>query len=104
MVVGLATFATGKTPANTTVAGRITGCRHSKQQHSWIQRVTRFWTFTVRLRKRTTHSLAGDKGYDWIDLPEKLREEGVRPLIKHREFREFVLMCTVHNIKQSLKP
>ncbi|MEA5409888.1 IS5 family transposase [Haloarculaceae archaeon H-GB2-1] len=94
-------------------------------------------------------SLAADKGYDWMDLREKLREEGVRPLIKHREFRpidhahnaridgpryrqramcetvfstikrtlgdavrartwyrefrELVLMCAVHNIKQSLK-
>ena len=33
------------------------------------------------------HSLAADKGYDWQQLREKLREEGVRPLIKHREFR-----------------
>ncbi|GCF16280.1 IS5/IS1182 family transposase [Haloarcula mannanilytica] len=95
-------------------------------------------------------SLAADKGYDWMDLRDKLREEGVRPLIKHREFRpidhahnaridgpryrqramcetvfstikrtlgdavrartwygefrELVLMCAVHNIKQSLKP
>ncbi len=94
-------------------------------------------------------SLAADKGYDWMDLREKLREEGVRPLIKHREFRpidprvvrvidgpryrqramcetvfstikrtlgdavrarswhgefrELVLMCAVHNIKQTLK-
>ena len=32
-------------------------------------------------------SLAADKGYDWMQLREKLREEGVRPLIKHREFR-----------------
>jgi len=32
-------------------------------------------------------SLAADKGYDWMKLREKLREEGVRPLIKHREFR-----------------
>jgi len=93
-------------------------------------------------------SLAADKGYDWMDLREKLREEEVRPLIKHREFRpidprvvrvisgpryrqravcetvfstikrtlgntvrtrswysefrELVLMCAVHNIKQSL--
>ncbi|WP_284011778.1 IS5 family transposase [Haloarcula pelagica] len=95
-------------------------------------------------------SLAADKGYDWMDLREKLREEGVRPLIKHREFRpidhahnaridgpryrqramcetvfstikrtlgdavrartwyaefrEIILMCAVHNIKQSLTP
>jgi IS5 family transposase len=33
------------------------------------------------------HSLAGDKGYDWMALREKLREKGVRPLLKHREFR-----------------
>jgi len=33
------------------------------------------------------HSLAADKGYDWKRLRERLREEGVRPLIKHREFR-----------------
>jgi len=85
-----------------------------------------------------------------MELRDKLREEGVRPLIKHREFRpidhahqradrwaslptesdlrdrlldhqtharrrracanvvgefrELVLMCAVHNIKQSLKP
>jgi IS5 family transposase len=32
-------------------------------------------------------SLAVDKGYDWQQLREKLREEDVRPLIKHREFR-----------------
>src|SRR6056297_328875 len=32
-------------------------------------------------------SLAADKGYDWIELREKLREEGVKPLIKHREFQ-----------------
>src|SRR6056297_3044726 len=33
------------------------------------------------------HSLAADKGYDWQRLRDKLREEDVRPLIKHREFR-----------------
>ncbi|MBX0325675.1 IS5 family transposase [Halomicroarcula sp. F13] len=32
-------------------------------------------------------SLAADKGYDWMELRDKLHEEGVRPLIKHREFR-----------------
>ncbi|SFT02871.1 IS5 family transposase [Halostagnicola kamekurae] len=94
-------------------------------------------------------SLAADKGYDWMELREKLRDNGVRPLIKHREFRpidhahnaridgpryrqramcetvfstikrtlgdavrarswygefrELVLMCTVHNIKQAVK-
>ena len=33
------------------------------------------------------HGLAADKGYDWQELREKLREEDVRPLIKHCEFR-----------------
>jgi IS5 family transposase len=93
-------------------------------------------------------SLAADKGYDWMELRENLREESVRPLIKHRvfrpidhahnarvdgpryrqramaetvfstikrtlgetvrartwygEFRELVLMCVVHNIKQTV--
>jgi len=93
-------------------------------------------------------SLAADKGYDWMESRENLREEGVRPLIKHRifrpidhahnarvdgpryrqramcetvfstikrtlgdtvrarpwygEFRELVLMCPVHNIKQTV--
>jgi len=32
-------------------------------------------------------SLAADKGYDWIQLRENLREEGVRPLIKHPIFQ-----------------
>jgi len=32
-------------------------------------------------------SLAADKGYDWMRLRENLREEDVRPLIKHRIFR-----------------
>ncbi|MDL0131518.1 IS5 family transposase [Halobacterium salinarum] len=95
-------------------------------------------------------SLAADKGYDWMKLREKLREDGVRPLIKHcefrpidhahnaridgpryrqramcetvfstikrtlgdavrarswyGEFRELVLMCAVHNIRQAVKP
>ena len=30
--------------------------------------------------------LLGDKGYDWQDLREYLRAQGVRPVIKHREF------------------
>jgi len=34
-----------------------------------------------------TRSLAADKDYDWQRLRDKLREEGVRPLIKHREYR-----------------
>jgi len=32
-------------------------------------------------------SLGADKGYGWQRLREKLCEEGVRPLIKNREFR-----------------
>ena len=32
-------------------------------------------------------SLAADKGYDWQRLRKRLREDDVRPLIKHREFR-----------------
>ncbi len=33
------------------------------------------------------HSPAADNGYDWQLLCDKRREEGVRPLIKHHEFR-----------------
>ena len=44
------------------------------------------WQVTRRNAGDLT-SLAADKGYDWMQLREKLREEGVRPLIKHREFR-----------------
>ncbi len=103
----------------------------------------------VRRNAGDLHSLAADKGYDWMDLRENLREKGVRPLIKHREFRpidhahnaridgpryrqrsmcetvfssikrtlgdavrartwygefrELVLMCAVHHIKQAVK-
>ncbi|WP_245800645.1 IS5 family transposase [Natrinema saccharevitans] len=32
-------------------------------------------------------SLVADKGYNWMKSRKKLREDGVRPLIKHREFR-----------------
>ena len=32
-------------------------------------------------------SLAADKGHDWMNLREKLREDGVRPLINRLEFR-----------------
>ncbi|WP_440009106.1 IS5 family transposase [Halomicrococcus sp. SG-WS-1] len=31
-------------------------------------------------------TVTADKGYDWDDLREELREAGVRPVIKHREF------------------
>ena len=48
-------------------------------------------------------SIAADKGYDWKRLREKLREEGARPLIKHREFREIDLMYAVYNIKRVVK-
>ena len=104
----------------------------------------------VRVTAGDLTSLVADKGYDWINLREKLREEGVRPLIKHREFwsidprvvrvintpryrrramcktvfstikrtlgnavraracygefRELLLMCRVHDVKQSLNP
>jgi IS5 family transposase len=49
-------------------------------------------------------SLAADKGYDWMEVREKLRENGVRPLIKHREFREIVLKRVVHNTKRAVTP
>jgi IS5 family transposase len=110
---------------------------------------TQFGWQVARVAAGDLASLAADKGYDWMELREKLREEGVRPLIKHREFRpidprvmrvidglryrqramcktvfstikrtlgdavrarswygefrELVLMCAVHKIKQSLK-
>ena len=31
-------------------------------------------------------TVTADKGYDWDDLREELREADVRPVIKHREF------------------
>lgn len=33
-------------------------------------------------------SIAADKGYDWQHLRDKLRENNVRPLIKHRLFKK----------------
>jgi len=39
--------------------------------------------------KRNLHqveTLTADKGYDWTKFCKYLREEGVRPVIKHREF------------------
>jgi IS5 family transposase len=50
------------------------------------------------------HSLAADKGYDWQQLCEKLREEGVRPLIKHREFRPIDCAHNARNRWVSLRP
>lgn len=32
------------------------------------------------------NTIVADKGYDWDDLRHKLRENGVRPVIKHKEF------------------
>lgn len=31
-------------------------------------------------------TVVADKGFDWDDLRHRLREEGIRPVIKHREF------------------
>ena len=31
-------------------------------------------------------TVVADKGFDWDELRQKLREEGIRPVIKHREF------------------
>ena len=31
-------------------------------------------------------TITADKGYDWDNLREELRDIGVRPVIKHREF------------------
>ena len=31
-------------------------------------------------------TITADKGYDWDDLRQELRESGIRPVIKHREF------------------
>jgi IS5 family transposase len=31
-------------------------------------------------------TVVANKGFDWDDLRHKLREEGIRPVIKHREF------------------
>jgi IS5 family transposase len=42
------------------------------------------WQVTLR-NAGDIASLAADKGYDWMDLREKLGEKGVSPLIKHRE-------------------
>ena len=44
------------------------------------------WQVTCR-NAGDLRSLAADKGYDWMALREKLCEEDVRPLIKHRIFR-----------------
>jgi len=46
-------------------------------------------------------SLATGKGYDWMDLREKLRKESVRPLNNHREFRP---IDHVHNARTDRPP
>jgi len=95
-------FSTAKTLQNTTAVGRITGFRRSKRQLSSTQKAKTILDVHCTTEKRhdtqlgwqvarrnadDLASLAADKGYDWMDLREKLREDGVRPLIKHREFR-----------------
>lgn len=44
---------------------------------------------TWQLLTRNLHQLEtviADKGFDWDVLPHKLRDGGIRPVIKHREF------------------
>lgn len=41
-------------------------------------------------------TITANKGYDWADLRTELRENGVRPLIKHREFDT---LNKVHNAR-----
>ena len=41
-------------------------------------------------------TVVADKGFDWDDLRQKLREEGIRPVIKHREFYS---LDAAHNAK-----
>jgi IS5 family transposase len=48
---------------------------------------TRIGAQVARVPQGDLRSLAADKGYDWRRLRERLRDEGVRPLIKHRLFR-----------------
>lgn len=31
-------------------------------------------------------TVIADKGYDWDDLPQKLRDNGLRPVIKNKDF------------------
>lgn len=94
-------FSTAKTLASTTAAARITAFRHSKRRLSSIRKPKLFSTFIARPRKPTTHNSAGRSPAQRrrpaqprrrqrlrLDaVSEKLREEGVRPLIKHRIFR-----------------
>jgi IS5 family transposase len=97
-----ATFFDRETASSTTAVGRSIVSRRSKRQRSWTRKAKPFWMFTVRPRIVTTHSSAGQvdrrnagdlpslaahKGYDWMEFREKLGEEDVKLLIKHREFR-----------------
>lgn len=43
------------------------------------------WQVLTRNLERL-HTVVADKGFGWDDLRQKLREEGIRPVIKHREF------------------
>jgi IS5 family transposase len=43
------------------------------------------WQVLTRNLDRLS-TVTADKGFDWADLRTMLRENGVRPLIKHREF------------------
>jgi IS5 family transposase len=36
------------------------------------------------------NTVVADKGYDWDALRQQLRDAGVRPVIKHREFYALV--------------
>jgi len=40
----------------------------------------------LRRNLRQISTITADKGYDWADLRTMLRDHGVRPVIKHREF------------------
>jgi len=41
-------------------------------------------------------TVVADKGFDWDKLRHKLREEGIRPVIKHREFYS---LDAAHNVR-----
>lgn len=43
-------------------------------------------------------TITADKGYDWDDLREELRQADVRPVIKHREFSSLDM---AHNARQN---
>ena len=41
-------------------------------------------------------TITTDKGYDWDEFNHYLREEGVKPVIKHREFN---MLDAAHNAR-----